>query len=209
MAQIEAGMILAGPTILDRSVNGRGYLQPGNPPGNRSRYPAMAPHNTYPCASPDTWLAITVEDEWQWQALVACMGSPAWAEAPEFSTLAGRLANQDALDERIAAWTRGQDRYALMLMLQERGVPAGVVQRAEDLLENDPQLRAREFYATADHPELGPHRFNGMPVQASRPFWRLERGAPLVGEHNEAVLGGLLGFEESAVLERTLEAATV
>jgi benzylsuccinate CoA-transferase BbsF subunit len=209
ISQIETGMVLAGPAILDRSVNGRSYRRPGNPPGNRSSYPAVAPHNTYPCRGDDRWVTIVAEDERQWAALVEAMGSPDWARSPEFATNAARLAHQDALDERIGAWTRLFDPIDLMLLLQGKGVPAGAVQTIADRMERDPQLAARGFYPEADHPELGRHRFEGVPMQMSRSQWRAERGAPLLGEHNEAALGELLGLSEDEVLELTLEAATV
>jgi crotonobetainyl-CoA:carnitine CoA-transferase CaiB-like acyl-CoA transferase len=224
ISQIETGMVLAGPAILDRSVNGRSYRRPGNPPGNRSTYPALAPHNTYPCKGPgspssdaegrasqtsnDRWIAIAVENEDQWKALLAVMGSPEWALQPELATNSERLRHQDELDAKIAAWTADQDAFDLMLRLQKHGVPAGVVQSMADRMERDPQLASRGFYPEADHPELGRHRFEGVPFQMSRSEWRIERGAPLLGEHNDAVLGDLLGLAEERVLDLTLEAAS-
>src|SRR5579875_708192 len=207
LSQIETGMVQAGPQILDRSVNGRSYRRPGNPPGNRSSYPAIAPHNTYPCRGDDRWIAIACEDDAQWQALVEVMERPAWALEARFATNTARVANQDALDERIATWTRGFDAHDLMLLLQARGVPAGAVQTAAEIQERDPQLRARGFFVEADHPVLGRHRFEGVPFRMSRSRWRVARGAPLLGEHNAAVLGDLLGYSAESVCDLTLEAA--
>ncbi len=210
ISQIETGMVLAGPAILDRTVNGRPYRRPGNPPGNRSTYPAVAPHNSYPCRGEDRWITIVAEDERQWAALVEVMGKGAdWADTPAFSTNSARLAHQDALDAQIGAWTRAFDPHELMLRLQSKGVPAGAVQTIEDRMEHDPQLAQRGFYSAADHAELGVHRFEGVPLQMSRSGWRVAHGAPLIGEHNGAVLGGLLGLSEDEVLELTLEASTV
>lgn len=207
LSQIETGMAQAGPQILDKSVNGRPYRRAGNPPGNRSTYPALAPHNTYPCRGEDRWIAIAVETEAQWRALVEVMESPGWTRDRRFATNAVRVANQDALDARLAEWTRGFDRHDLMLLLQARGVPAGAVQQAEDSQERDPQLAARGFYPEAAHPLLGRHRFEGVPFAMSRSRWRVERGAPLLGEHNAAVLGDLLGLDEDGVLMLTAEAS--
>jgi crotonobetainyl-CoA:carnitine CoA-transferase CaiB-like acyl-CoA transferase len=209
LAQIETGMVQAGPQILDRSVNGRPYRRPENPPGNRSPYPAIAPHNTYPSRGEDRWITIVCETEAQWAALVEAMDSPAWAVEERFATNAGRVANQDALDALIGSWTRGFDRHDLMLLLQARGVPAGAVQTAEDVQDRDAQLAARGFYVTADHALLGEHRFEGVPMQMSRSRWRVAHAAPLFGEHSEAVLGGLLGYDEDEIASLTIEASAL
>ena len=257
ISQIETGMVLAGPAILDRSVNDRPYRRPGNPPGNRSSYPAVAPHNTYPCHGPggppsvaegrasqttpggpssvaegrasqtapggpssvaegrasqtsdDRWITIVAEDDRQWASLVEAMGSPEWARGNKFSSNRERLRNQDELDEYIGGWTRAYDPIDLMLLLQAKGIPAGAVQTIADRMERDPQLAFRGFYPEADHGELGRHRFEGEPLSMSRATWRVERGAPLIGEHNDAVLGDLLGLTEGEVSELTLEASAV
>ena len=241
ISQIETGMVLAGPAILDRTVNDRPYRRSGNPPGNRSSYPAIAPHNTYPCHGPgvpsgeargrasqtttggpssvaegrasqttnDRWITIVAENDRQWASLVEAMESPEWARGSKFSTNGERLRNQDELDEHIGAWTRAYDPIDLMLLLQAKGVPAGAVQTIADRMERDPQLAFRGFYPEADHGELGRHRFEGEPLRMSRATWRVERGAPLIGEHNDAVLGDLLGLTEDEVSELTLEASAV
>ena len=77
---------------------------------------------------------------------------------------------------------------------QERGFPWGAV-RAPDDLPSDRHLEDREFWTEVAHPELdrtfiypgGGAIFNGSP-------WRISRRAPLVGEHNDEIFGGLLGL---------------
>ena len=70
MSQIECGMVVSAVPMLDYQVNGRSYERVGN----RSRYPATAPHNTYPCSGDDRWIAIAVDDEVQWGALCEVLG---------------------------------------------------------------------------------------------------------------------------------------
>lgn len=206
MSQVEAGMVLTGPTVLDYEVNGRSARRPGFPPGNRSVYPATAPHNTYRCRGIDAagqrrWVAISVYTEEQWQAMVKVMGNPAWAKDPKFATRLDRVDHQDELDRNIEEWTTTLGSFEVMYSLQNVGVPAGAVESAEDRIEYDPQLKARNFYPVADHAELGPHRFQGMPVQLSRTPWELKRGAPLLGEHNEYVCKEILGMTDEQYVE--------
>ncbi len=212
LSQVETGMVLAGPAMLDYTVNGRGYADAGGRVGNRSRHPRVAPHNTYKCRGEDPgdvtpggghnrWVTIACFSDDEWEALVGAMGCPAWAADERFCTNTGRTAHEDALDAHITAWTAEQDPYDVMYALQSAGVPAGVVQHGGDKQERDPQLRARGFYPEFDHPELGRHAFEGMPVAASRTPWRLRAPAPLLGEHISDVYGDLLGLSDERLGE--------
>jgi crotonobetainyl-CoA:carnitine CoA-transferase CaiB-like acyl-CoA transferase len=214
IAQVETGMVLAGAEILDYAVNGRGYLASGGPPGNRSRTPQIAPHNTYRCRGDDPdvpgagrWVTIVCETEAHWRALCRVMGDPARTTDERFRTNAARYGHQDALDAEIEAWTRTLDPYDVMYLLQSAGVPAGVVQTAHDRQERDPQLAARGFYARAEHPELGEHAFEGLPVRFSRTPWSVRRGGPLLAEHNGAVYGELLGRTDEQLVQMAAELA--
>ena len=77
---------------------------------------------------------------------------------------------------------------------QERGFSWGAVRAPDDLLD-DGHLEDREFWTEVAHPELartftypgGGAIFNGSP-------WRISRRAPLVGEHNDEIFGGVLGL---------------
>ncbi len=193
LSQVETGMLLAGVQMLDFQVNGR----PSERIGNRSRWPAVAPHGIYPCAGEDRWIAIAVEDDACWRALCAELGLPALAADERFTTNEGRVAHQDALDAAIASCTPEREAHELMEALQSRGVPAGVVQTMEDRMERDPQLADRGFYPVAPHPEMGDHRFEGVPMRFSKARWRLDRGAPLLGEHTREIATGLLGYREA------------
>lgn len=213
ISQVETGMVLAGPAMLDASVNSRPYRRPGNPPGNRSSAPAVAPHNTYRCRPDarlqepdDRWVAIAVFTDAEWQALCGVMGEPVWSREPRFATNAGRLEHQLELDRLIESWTRSLDRYDVMYLCQSAGVAAGAVQDIADRMERDPQLAARGFYAEIEHAELGWHRFEGVPVRGTRTRWQLRRPGPLLGEDTRAVLGELLGLSDEEIDELRLEA---
>ena len=193
LSQVETGMLLSGVNMLDFQVNGRGSERIGN----RSRWPAVAPHGIYRCQGEDRWIAITAGDEAGWRALCAELDLEGLAGDGRFATNNDRVANEDALDEAITARTREREPHGLMEALQARGVPAGTVQTMEDRMERDPQLAARGFYPTAPHGELGEHRFEGLPMRFSKARWRLDRGAPLLGEHTRTVATGILGYSDA------------
>ena len=84
-----------------------------------------------------------------------------------------------------------------MARLQEQGVAAGVVQNTRDLLENDPGYRERHV-RFIEQPEAGRMAIHGETIAISGLEPRVER-SPLLGEHTEYVLKGLLGMEEHEV----------
>ncbi|ATE66221.1 CaiB/BaiF CoA transferase family protein [Rhizorhabdus dicambivorans] len=196
VSAIEAGINLVGPVLLDVSVNGRKTRDRAYPTGNRLEFQEAAPHGVFPTRGDDRWIAISVFNQNEWQGLVAEMGSPAWAFEPRFATQADRYANQDALEEALAAFTRTRERYDLMHRLQARGVAASVVQNAEDLNEHDPQTAERGLFFEMDHPVIGPARFEGTPIRFSRLEQENWRSAPLLGEDNRYVTREILGLSE-------------
>ncbi|MET1003648.1 MAG: CoA transferase [Acidimicrobiia bacterium] len=196
VSAIEAGVNLVGPVLLDVTVNGRSTHRPDYPTGNRLEWPNAAPHGVYPARGDDRWVAIAVFDDAQWSALVDALGRPEWARDTRFATQDSRFAHQDALDVHVAAWTRDRDRYAVMELLQQSGVPAGVVQNAEDLNERDPQVAHRGVFFELDHPVIGPAKFEGTPVQLSDTTADNWRSAPLLGEDNAYVFKQIVGFSD-------------
>ncbi len=207
MSQVETGMVLGGVPMLDYQVNGRHFERTGN----RSRDPALAPHNMYRCAAngddDDRWIAIVCESEEQWRALCDVLSLNQLVDDPRFATNSARAEALDGLDAAIEEQTRRWDQRELMYTLQTRGVPAGAAQNMADKMERDPQLRARGFYQTASHAELGDHRFEGFPARFSRARWRMERGAPAYGEDTARVLTELLGFSAEEVSRMQSELA--
>jgi crotonobetainyl-CoA:carnitine CoA-transferase CaiB-like acyl-CoA transferase len=199
LSQVEDGIILGGPAVLDYTVNGRPWRREGMPPGNHAWEPAVAPHNTYPCAGQDRWLALAVMNDAEWQALIQAMDEPAWAVDEKFATNAGRLANQDELDEQIAGWTRGCDDYELMAVLQAAGVRAAVCQKPSDRVENDPQLKARGWWQRLPHAELGDCEYDGVAPRLSVTPGALRTASPLLGEHTFEVLRDVLQLTDEQI----------
>ena len=215
ISQIETGMVLAGVPMLDYQVNGREYERVGN----HSRWPAVAPHNTYRCRddvdgpsagsgqAADRWIAIVAETEAQWLALCDVLGLRDLLDDARFATNLARVEHQDALDAMIEAKTRAHDTRELMYLLQARGVSAGTAQTTRDKLEHDPQHAFRGFYPTAEHPELGSHRFEGFPARFSNARWQVRKASPRLGEDTLDVLTRLLGYTEDEVAALIAEAA--
>jgi len=198
-AQAGIGVYLTGTTILDYGVNGRRWSRFGN----RSPYKPAAPHGAFQALGDDRWIAIAAFTQEQWLALVDVLGIQDAAGEERFATLENRLANQDALEAAVGQATRKWDCYELMNALQARKVPAGVVQTAQERIEEDPQLAHLGWLTELDQSEIGRWPTRGMPVHLSETpahiGGRLNRAGPNYGEDNEYVLRDVLGMSPEAI----------
>ena len=84
--------------------------------------------------------------------------------------------------------------------LREAGVPAYVVMRSSDLLE-DPQLLARDYFIELDHSVLGRVRYDGAVTTFSGTPSAPSHAGPTIGEHTFEVLTEILGYRDDEVAE--------
>ena len=211
LSQAETFMPHLGEVFLEESIVGSPRSRRGN------RHPAMAPHGVYRCSGGDEsdgtdngrdrWVAISVKSDGQWRDMCAAMGTPELADDDRFATLLARLRNQDALDEAVARWTRGLDRYAVANALQSRGIAAGPTLDCGGDAYDDPHLQERGYFQPVFHPDAGVHLMSG-PIwrSANRPEKRHDP-APGLGQHNNYVLGDLAGLSDERLAE--LEAGRI
>ena len=195
LAMYQIGVATMGDAILDYEVNGRNGRIMGN------RHPYHAPHGVYRCKGDDKWIAIGIENDGQWNALVQVMGSPQWAREKRFEEGSSRWRNQDELDRLLGQWTENWGHLDLMARLQGVGVPAAAVMNSKEVL-TDPHLRHRNFYERVTHPPgtgIGTKTYFGRPWKMSKTPSAIQRPAPSLGEHNERILGDLLGRSDDEV----------
>ncbi|MEO0500835.1 MAG: CoA transferase, partial [Pseudomonadota bacterium] len=153
--------------------------------------PGIAPSNVYPTKDGD--ILIGANQDSVWARLAEAMGRPELAEDDRFRTHVARGERQSELDAMIADWTKGFAAADLLTLLDEKGVPAGKIYTAPDML-SDPHFAARDALKTVPHPD-----FDNLVMQAPAP--RLSRTpgdiawpGPALGAHNEEIYGELLGL---------------
>ncbi len=201
IAQVETTIAAMELVYLDYFVNGT----VAGPMGNRD--PNAVPQGCYPCLGHEAWCAISCTTDAQWRTLAARVGGEALADDASLATATKRWQRHDELDELIGKWTRDRTPYQIMRDLQAVGVPAGVMQTAEDLWR-DVHLRARDYPAMMAHHDLGALEHAGMSVRLHATPGRIQRPVGPMGEANEEVFRGLLGLSESE-LGRLMEAGVI
>jgi crotonobetainyl-CoA:carnitine CoA-transferase CaiB-like acyl-CoA transferase len=155
-----------------------------------------APQGVYACAGDEQWVALSITDDREWDALIEVMGDSSWAGDPAFATGAGRRACHDEIDARLAAWFADRDRDHTVEQLLGAGVRAAPVwdQMIQDEL---PTLARRGFTQWLEHPVAGRVGYPGTGVHADTFDNSYRAPAPTVGQHTREVLTEQLGLTDA------------
>jgi crotonobetainyl-CoA:carnitine CoA-transferase CaiB-like acyl-CoA transferase len=190
VTMVEGALNAACEVVLEKTAYGSVLERDGN------RSPIVAPLGLYRARGDEQWLAISVTTDEQWRALVSALGNPEWANDPELATVEGRRARHDELDDHLERWCEQQDVDDAAELLVAHGVPAAVG-RDPRLMYEHPQLRARGYYETVEHPVVGAMATPTWPFRfASVDRW-VRTPAPTLGEHNHDILVDDLGVDEA------------
>ncbi|SBS73540.1 Formyl-CoA transferase [uncultured Mycobacterium sp.] len=201
-AMVDAALNIAAEQVVEYSAYGAVLERAGN------RGPTASPQNLYLAGEidefgrDDSWVAIAVASDAQWQALRDALGNPDWAADPELATATGRRARADVIDEHLSAWCRERSSDEIVGTLWPAGVPVAKVMQPHRQPELE-QLTARGFFEVLDHQVNAPARFTTMPFRLSRgPRPVHTSPAPLLGQHNHEILAELgLSADDIAALE--------
>lgn len=197
-SHVESGVHFLSPALLDYNVNDRVATRMAN------RDPYAAPHGAYRCQGQDRWCVIAVTNDEEWEAFGRVIGSPNWVKDPKYATLISRKENEDELDKLVEGWTINHTAEEVMALMQQAGVPAGLVENAEDLFL-DPQLQHRQAFVTLDHREIGTYHISTAVFRSSKYSNKPLSPAPLLGEHNEYILKEFLGMSDDEIADLVAE----
>jgi crotonobetainyl-CoA:carnitine CoA-transferase CaiB-like acyl-CoA transferase len=190
---VEVAINLAAEQVIEHSAYGVLLTRDEN------RGPTAAPQGVYTSDDPDELIALAIETDAQWQALVRMMGEPAWATDDALSSAAGRRAAHDEIDARVERWLSSRSAVASVEALSNAGIPAAEVVNAHDVFP-DPQLEHRRFFQVMEHPETGTTRYPGVPMTFSGLDRALhQRTPPTLGQHNDEILCERLGLSPADV----------
>ena len=120
----------------------------------------------------------------------------AYATLGEDQWVAIDLASDPMPASERAEWCATREADAAAIELRAAGIPAAAAVAGFSLLD-DPQLRARGFFETFDHPHVGTQEYPTWPMRLSAGPHHYWRGpAPTLGQHTEAVLREELGVSD-------------
>jgi len=154
--------------------------------------PNVSPSNVFNTAD-GKLILIAANQDTVFRRLAEAMGRPELATSARYATHSARGANQAELDGLIGEWTRTMPLDDLEALLNDKGVPCGLIYKAEDMLR-DPHFKAREAIVEVPHPEFGALKMQNVAPRLSATPGAVRHVGPELGQHNGEILGELLGI---------------
>jgi len=162
------------------------HFATGDSPGaGGSAHPLSAPYQAF--HAKDGWLTIGGANQPNWQRLARVLGAPEWIEDPRFLTNTHRMNNLDALVDLMSKKLATKTVAEWLALLEPAGVPCGPINSIARMLE-DPHVLARDMVVELEHPKAGRTHAIGLPIKLSATPGKVERPAPLFGQHTREVL---------------------
>ncbi|MEW6186696.1 MAG: CoA transferase [Thermodesulfobacteriota bacterium] len=157
----------------------------------------------YPCAClpcKDGYVCLVAPQLAQWKRFIELMDTPDWSKNPRYRDRREMAESYpDEVDALLMEWLKNYSKEEIFRMCLERHIPFGPV-RTIDEISGDPQLAARGFWTELDHSLAGRLRYPGTGYELSKTPATLEQAAPLLGEHNEEIIVGRLGYPQETYL---------
>jgi crotonobetainyl-CoA:carnitine CoA-transferase CaiB-like acyl-CoA transferase len=156
----------------------------------------IVPTNTYRCGN-GKFVIIGGNGDSIFKRLMHAMGRPDLADDPRMASNAGRVQHEKELDAAISAWTGTLASDEVLAVLDKADVPAGPIYSVVDMM-SDEHFKARGLFEQV--------QVNGRPltVPAMVPFLsatpgRTEWPGPAIGQHNQEIFEGLLGYSAAEI----------
>jgi crotonobetainyl-CoA:carnitine CoA-transferase CaiB-like acyl-CoA transferase len=162
------------------------YFATGESPGPLgSAHILTAPYQAF--TARDGWINIGGANQANWERIAEVLGHPEWRDDPRFATNTARMQNLPALVTAMNEVLVQKTRAEWLSLLDDAGVPAGPVHSVGEALTH-PQTLARGMVVDLVHPQAGATKALGCPIHFSATPTRVERAAPLLGEHTRELL---------------------
>ncbi|WJF91064.1 CaiB/BaiF CoA-transferase family protein [Paraburkholderia bonniea] len=169
------------------------FLASGTPPvrwGNA--HPNIVPYQTFQAS--DGWLIVAAGNDSQFRKFVTAGGQAELASDPRFATNPERVRHREVLVPLLAAMVRTASKQHWISALEAAGVPCGPINNLAEVFSHE-QVLARGLQIDLPHPSGAVARLVRNPINMSETPPEMLAHPPTLGEHTEAVLQQVLGYD--------------
>ena len=156
-----------------------------------SRHPAITPFQFFQAS--DGHIAIAAGNDGLWRKFCTALGLESLADDPRFGDNAQRTENHAELEPLLGEVLAAKTVAEWCEILGAAGVPSGPLHDVGQVF-HDEQVAAREMIVELEHPVAGRQALPNSPLKFSQTPIELSAPAPLLGQHTEEILRGMLGL---------------
>lgn len=185
-------------TVMDYGMEGKAQARFGN----HDRF--AAPYGIFEAR--DGWVSIVADTQEKWEALTQALQLSELLEDSRFATAKDRVANRDALAEKIEEVTRAMYRHEAEQKLLAAGVSASEVLPFIEAYTSE-HSNQTETTAFAWQDKIGLIRFYNNPIRFNDEVCPIHRGSPLLGQDSRDILKEA-GYSEEEI-QKLIDAEVV
>jgi crotonobetainyl-CoA:carnitine CoA-transferase CaiB-like acyl-CoA transferase len=142
----------------------------------------------------------TIEEKKHWRLFLRLIGDPEWGRDPKFEDFKSRFQHADELDALLATWLMSHTKAEFWKLCRENHIPWAPLNTIKELVEMEHE-KERNFFIEFDHPRAGKQTYPAEPCKYSTIGWKIRRPAPLLGQNNEEIYCGRLGYTKPEILD--------
>ena len=159
-------------------------------------HPSLAPYQAF--RAKDDYLMVGAGNDRLWNAFCDAIGAPEWTHDPRFDSNAKRVTNRKELVQLIEERLQARARDEWVGIFAAAGIAVGPINSIDQVFAH-PQVIHRQTIQEIHHPTAGRVRLVGVPVKFSENPGSVRTPPPLLGEHTNEVLSGILGYSDAEI----------
>jgi crotonobetainyl-CoA:carnitine CoA-transferase CaiB-like acyl-CoA transferase len=193
--QIDIGMLDTHVAWLaNQAMN---YLATGeNPPRLGNQHPNIAPYQEFP--TKDGYIILAVGNDPTFERFCRNFGQEHLLADERFATNPKRVENRQLVTDTLTPVMKSRTTAEWIEALEALKIGCGPINTLQEVFA-DPQVRARGVVVEMDHASGQKVKVVANPVRLSATPPAYRSPPPVLGQHTEEVLGGVLGMSEAEI----------
>jgi len=173
------------------------YFSTGKPPGRIGNlHPNIVPYQ--PFKSSDGEVIVACGNDNLFRKFCEAAGRPELVQDARFATNGKRVENRVEMTRVIQEFFGRKTTAEWLELLEKAGVPNGPINNIAQVFE-EPQVKARGVQIELNHSAAGKLPLVASPMRFSGTALEYRLAPPLLGEHTDEVLRGLLGKSDAEI----------
>ncbi len=184
---LQTAITFVSPLIGEWETGGYSRQQTGN------RAPWIGPSDSYQTKD-GRWVMLAIITNSIWRRFARFIGREDLATDPRFNSDLARWEHREIIDTAVSEWVASQTAEEVIASAEKIPIPCGICYEQTEVA-HDPQVKAREMLVEVPSPD-GKSKVlvTGIPLRMSGTQLQIERSFPAVGQHNEEIYCGILGY---------------